>query len=200
MAENHKTVSSASPHRKVAELARAFDAVGELIARVRSDQWSVSTPCTDWSVAQVVEHLISMNRVFTALLLNAPTPRRLGSGVLEDLVSAYRESSKALLDAFAQPGTLEREYVGPLGSASGAERLQIRLYDLLTHGWDLAQATGQPAGLPEDLAEQSLQFVRMQLTEQSRVGRFGPAREVSDDAPAVQRLVAFLGRPVPTSP
>jgi uncharacterized protein (TIGR03086 family) len=200
MAENHKTVSSASPHQKVTELARAFDAVGALIARVRSDQWSVSTPCTDWSVAQLVEHLIGLNRAFTALLISAPTPRRLGSDGLDDLVSAYRVSSNALIDAFAQPGVLEREFVGPLGSATGADRLQIRLYDLLAHGWDLAQATGQPEDLPEDLAEQALQFVRTQVTEQSRVGRFGPAREVSDDASAVRRLVAFLGRPVPNSP
>src|SRR3954453_8737348 len=112
MAENHRTVSSAS-HQKVADLARAFDAVGELIARVRSDQWSVSTPCTDWSVAQLVEHLIGMNRVFRALLSSAPPPRRLGNDGLDDLVSAYRVSSKALIDAFAQPGVLEREFVGP---------------------------------------------------------------------------------------
>ncbi len=85
---------------------------------------------------------------------------------------------------------------GPLGTATGAERLQIRLYDLLAHGWDLAQATGQPAGLPDDLAEQSLAFARTQLTEQARPGRFGPARIVAEQAPAIERLAAFLGRPV----
>ncbi|MGL5808681.1 MAG: hypothetical protein ACRCYQ_01910 [Nocardioides sp.] len=60
-----------------------------------------------------------------------------------------------------------------MGSATGAERLRIRLYDLLAHGWDLAQATGQPAELPDDVAEESLAFARTQL----------------DD-----RLAAFLGR------
>ena len=40
-----------------------------------------------------------------------------------------------------------------MGSATGGERLQIRLYDLLAHGWDLAQATGIPLRLPEDLAD-----------------------------------------------
>jgi uncharacterized protein (TIGR03086 family) len=78
--------------------------------------------------------------------------------------------------------------------------LQIRLYDLLTHGWDLARATGQPADLPDDLAEQSLAFVRTQLTEQARAGRFGPAQNARDNAPALERLVAFLGRPIPTPP
>jgi uncharacterized protein (TIGR03086 family) len=97
-----------------------------------------------------------------------------------------------------RPGVLERAYHGPLGTATGAERLQIRLYDLLAHGWDLAQATEQPADLPDDLAEQSLAFARTQLTEQARPGRFGPAQIVAEPAPAIERLVAFLGRPVST--
>jgi uncharacterized protein (TIGR03086 family) len=118
-------------------------------------------------------------------------------GVVEDdPVGAYRDSAAALRAAFGQPGVLERTYRGPLGAVTGAERLQIRLYDLLARGWDLAQATGQPAELPDDVAEQSLAFVRAQLNEQARPGRFGPAQKVADQAPAIERLVAFLGRPV----
>lgn len=98
--------------------------------------------------------------------------------------------------AFDQPGVLERTYHGPLGAATGAERLHVRIYDLLAHGWDLAQATGQTVELPGDLAEQALTFVQIQLSTQPRSGRFGPAQPVSDDAPAIDRLVAFLGRPV----
>ena len=59
-----------------------------------------------------------------------------------------RESAAALLAAFGQPGVLDRGYQGPLGPATGGDRLRIRLYDLLAHGWDLAQATGQSARLP----------------------------------------------------
>lgn len=50
----------------------------------------------------------------------------------------------AIRVAFAQPGVLQRSYQGPLGTLTGAERLHIRIADLLAHGWDLAQATGQP--------------------------------------------------------
>jgi uncharacterized protein (TIGR03086 family) len=85
----------------------------------------------------------------------------------------------------------------PLGTATGAERLQIRLYDLLAHGWDLAQATGQPAALPEDLAEQALAFAHTYLADQARPGRFAPAQLAADHAPAIERFAAFLGRAVP---
>jgi hypothetical protein len=53
--------------------------------------------------------------------------------------------------------------------------------------------------LPDDLAEQALAFVRTQLSEQARTTRFGPAQLVADDAPAIERLVAFLGRSVDTA-
>lgn len=183
---------------RVEALRRGFDAVGALVAGVRPDQWSAPTPCTEWDVRRVVEHLIGMNRVFAALLDDAPPPRRPAEGLGDDdLVAAYRDSAAALLGAFARPGVLERELVGPLGSATGADRLQIRLYDLLAHGWDLAQATGQRAEVPDELAEQSLAFVRVQLGDDARGDRFAPARPCEPDAPALQRLAAFLGRPGP---
>jgi uncharacterized protein (TIGR03086 family) len=115
-------------------------------------------------------------------------------------VSAYRESSAALLLAFGQPRILDRRYKGPPGTASGAERLQIRLYDLLAYGWDLAPATGQSVDLPDDLVRSSVAFARMQLAGQSRDGRFGPPQDVDGNASAIERLVGFLGRSVTPAP
>ncbi len=193
------TFGCPDPYRLVEQLGRASDAVAGLISNIRADQWSAPTPCTEWTVRQVVNHLIGMNRVFAALLAGQPPPPRPPADHAEqDPVRAYRDSAAALRAAFARPGVLERTYRGPLGTATGAERLQIRLYDLLAHGWDLAQAIGQPDGLPDDLAEQSLVFARTQLTEQARPGRFGPAQDVAEHASAIERLVAFLGRPVST--
>lgn len=181
-------------------LGRASAAVGELIAKVDPDQWSASTPCPDWTVRRLVGHLIGMNRVFTALLAGQSAPRRDPDHVEADPLAAYRDSAVRLRAAFSRPGVLERTFLGPLGAATGAERLQIRLYDLLAHGWDLAQATGQSDGLPDDVAERALAFARTQVSEQARPGRFGSARDIADDAPAIERLVAFLGRRVSSPP
>jgi uncharacterized protein (TIGR03086 family) len=183
----------------VEQLGRASGAVAGLISNIRADQWSAPTPCTDWTVRQLVNHLIGMNRVFAALLAGQPPPPRPSADHIEDdPVGAYRDSAAVLQAAFGRPGVLEHTYNGPLGTATGAERLKIRLYDLLAHGWDLARATEQPADLPDDLAAQSLAFARTQLAGQARPGRFGPAQIVAEQAPAIERLAAFLGRPVST--
>jgi uncharacterized protein (TIGR03086 family) len=68
---------------------------------------------------------------------------------------------------------------------------------MLTHGWDLARATGQPPELPEDLAEQELALFRAQLGTAPRDGSpVGQPQPVADDAAAIDRLAAFLGRRV----
>lgn len=193
---NQNSNSSSPSGSLIDDLDRSSDAVCALIACVRPDQWSESTPCGDWTVRSLVEHLIGMNRVFVATLTGQAQPQRPAVDHGErDPVGAYRDTAAELLAAFGAPGVLGREYHGPLGSATGAERLQIRLYDLLAHGWDLARATGQRAELPDDVAERSLTFARTQVHEQARLGRFGPAQPVDEDAPAIDRLVAFLGRP-----
>ena len=112
---------------RVEQLGRAFAAVGDLITKVRPDQWSDPTPCTDWTVRRLVEHLIGMNRVFAALLCDEPPPRPAADHIEDDPVGAYRDSAARLLAAFDQPGVLGRTYRGPLGEASGAERLQAFL-------------------------------------------------------------------------
>ncbi len=80
------------------------------------------------------------NRVHLDLV---PLPRPSADHVEDDPAGAYRGSAAALQAASGRPGVLERTYHGPLGTATGAERLQIRLYGLLAQGWDLGQATGQ---------------------------------------------------------
>lgn len=181
-------------------LARSFAAVGELIDAIQPDQWSAPTQCMDWTVHRLVEHLVGKNLVFAAVLAEQPLPRR-GDGVPTDqLARAYRDSAAVLVNAFGQPGVLDRSYQGPLGAATGAERLKIRMYDLLAHGWDLAQALGRPADLPEDAVEESLAFARADgRAVRPGGGCFGPARHVADAAPAIVRLVAFLGRDVPAA-
>jgi uncharacterized protein (TIGR03086 family) len=181
-------------------LARSFAAVGELVDAIQPGQWSAPTQCLDWTVHRLVEHLVGKNLVFSAVLAELALPQR-GDGLPSDqLARAYRESAAALLEGFGQPGVLARSYEGPLGVATGAERLKIRMYDLLAHGWDLAEALGRPADLPEDAAEASLAFARADgRAVRPGGGCFSPPRPVAVTAPAIIRLVAFLGRETATS-
>jgi uncharacterized protein (TIGR03086 family) len=179
------------------DLARASAVIGDLIDRIAADQWTAPTPCTAWNVRDVVNHLVGMNLVLAALFTDSAMPERRADRLGADPVGAYRQSASTLQAAAARPGVLERSQATPIGVATGAERLQWRIVDLLAHGWDLVQATGVVVELPDDLAEQALTFAQSQLPSQPRAGRFADPQPVADDARAIDRMAAFTGRRVP---
>ena len=184
----------------VDDLARASVVVSDLVERTAADQWTAPTPCAQWNVRDLVSHLVGLNLVFVAMLDGSPVPERGTDHLGADPAEAYRRSAAALQAAAALPGVLERSQATPLGVATGAERLRWRIADLLVHGWDLGQATGARANLPDDLVEQALTFVRARLPGQPRTGRFDDPQPISDDAPVIDQLAAFTGRPVPWLP
>jgi len=187
-------------------LARALDATGELIAAIGPDQWSNPTPCPEWNVRGLVNHIVFGSRMFAAILGGGAAPSRESLPGLRaidqlgaDPVAAYRRTGADLVAAFADPTVPERVFNTPtVGSVPGAVMLHLRVTETLVHGWDLAMATGQPARLPDDIAEAELAFSRSRLApDVPRTGNpFGPAQPIAEAAPAIDRLAAYLGRPV----
>ncbi|MGH3725583.1 MAG: TIGR03086 family metal-binding protein [Mycobacterium sp.] len=173
-----------------ADFGRASAAVEKLLIGVRPEQWTAPTPCIEWNLRQLVDHLVEVNYAL-AVRFGGP-----GGSAEDDPVAAYRASAQALSDALALPGVLDQTYPGPFAHTTGDKQLQTRLADLLTHGWDLAQVTGLPADLPADLVENALAFVERVAGAFARSGRFGTPQPVSANAPVLDRLAALSGRSV----
>jgi uncharacterized protein (TIGR03086 family) len=186
----------------VADCDRAFAAVQRLVDQVQPDQWTAPTPCTDWDIRQLLNHVANGNTVFAGVADGtrpsgpvSPEERavdRLG----DDPAAGFRATGARMHDAFLTPGFLDGTVNTPmLGEQPGTTVVHMRINELLIHGWDLAQAIGQPPDLPEDLAEGALVLWQTRLADRPRDGMpFGPPVPVPDDAPAIDRLAAFLGR------
>ncbi|WP_078308357.1 MULTISPECIES: TIGR03086 family metal-binding protein [unclassified Mycobacterium] len=179
-----------TPMRPADDFLRASAAIEALIAAVRPDQWDAPTPCTEWNLRQLVNHLVEVNYSLAARF-GGPS-----GGTGEDPVVAYQQSAQALHDALALPGVLEQTYPGPFAHTTGDRQLQVRMADLLTHGWDLAQTTGLPANLPADLVEDALDLVEKRAGAFARSGKFGTPQPVAANAPVLERLAALSGRSV----
>jgi uncharacterized protein (TIGR03086 family) len=179
----------------ITDFDRAATAVGQLVAGVEPGQWPNSTPCAEWDVSQLVDHLIAGNRHFAALIQGQAAAGPADQDPAGDRTASYRTSAAALHAAFARPGALENIHQSPIGPAPGRAIVQLRISEQLLHGWDLAHATGQAPNLPADLAGRALALSRAQLGDASRDGMpFDPPQPVQDDAPAIDRLAAFFGR------
>ena len=142
----------------LAPLAAAVDGTGQLVTAVGEQQWELGTPCTDWTVRQLVNHLVGGDRLATRVLRGEPLPpldqlgRRSGQDQLgADPAGAYRASAEALLAALRTPGVLDRAHTLPVGTLPGPAVVHLRTVETMVHGWDLARATGQPVPFPARL-------------------------------------------------
>lgn len=169
--------------------------MGRLVAAVRDDQWSTATPCPDWTVAELVGHVTMGNRISAALLRGEERPSGAERPPVAELPAAFDRSMADLEEAFGRPGALEQTVPLPIGDIPATAARDLRVTELLVHGWDLAQATGQRVAAPERAVQRALEFSR-EFIHRIPPGRepFAASRAVPDDAPALDRLVALVGR------
>jgi uncharacterized protein (TIGR03086 family) len=181
----------------LSQLGQALGIATELVTSLSAQEWDEPTPCSQWQVRDLVAHLVGGNNRFASAVSGEPAPTRPGDWGDEELGLAFLESGEALTEAFGQPGALDRVVTVPIGPVPGIVALHLRVTELLVHSWDLAQATGRSAEFPEDLAAQELDFSLAKLEDIPPDRRpFGPPQPVADDARAIDRLVACLGRRV----
>jgi uncharacterized protein (TIGR03086 family) len=187
------------------ELYEAFDhavaSTAGTVKAVRPDQAGAPTPCTEWDVRDLLSHIIGTLWLSEALLSDRAPRHPMAPGGLpgtdlagDDLAAAYADASAAALTAAADGDALTRMHTTPLGDMRGPALAGFTTMDIAVHGWDLAKATGQPAGLDDALAAHMLALAEQAITPGSRAPRIGPALPVAMDAPLTDQLVAFLGR------
>jgi uncharacterized protein (TIGR03086 family) len=181
------------------ELVYACQAVGDLIAVIEPVQWTGPTPCSEWNVRDVVNHLVAVNLAFVAWVSHRSNPAQDADLLRGDLVGAYKSSTASLVTALTPADVSDdgNAHTGISRGSNGAQRLQLRVVDLITQNWDLAQATGADILIPDELAERALVFVQSQLTPRfRRLAGFSEPQPIVANAPAIDRLAAFSGRSV----
>jgi uncharacterized protein (TIGR03086 family) len=179
-------------------LDQAVASTGKIVAGVRPDQLGDPTPCAEWDVRELLNHVIGVSDAFSRAAagepIKPPAPRTdyfRGDGY----AAAYEAATAAMLATWHAPGALDATITLPFGDAPGSVAASINFVDVLVHGWDLARATGQDATLDPDLAEPALEVSRNLVSDQFRsAGAFGPEVAAPADASTANRLVAFLGR------
>ena len=117
-------------------LSRAGDGFARRLARVQPDQWTAPTPCTEWDVQALVNHVVGANRRYTLLLHGATAGEvdatRTVDHLGQDPVNSFVTTAAALNAAFCEPGALARtahhpggERTGALGPRQGHQRRRV---------------------------------------------------------------------------
>jgi uncharacterized protein (TIGR03086 family) len=180
------------------QLTEAADAAARVVSGVSPEQFDGPTPCTDWDVRALMNHVI----LWTSYSLER---RAHGESVSEELMStdfaaspdfaaAYRAQLDRALAAWADPAAWDRK-LDVMGSATpAADVAALNLAEMVLHGWDLAVATGQAYALPEAAAQVALAAVEANAELFRQYQGFAPAVAVPGSASALDRTLAAAGR------
>ena len=168
-------------------LARGLDQLAALLADVSEQRLADPTPCAAWTVADLVDHLVSGVGGFATTVRggrmdwSAPPPH-----VGSDRVAVFRAHAEDLMSAWRERHSDHEPVTADWQSA-----------ELAVHTWDLATALGRATGgLDPAVAERGLVFMTAALTPDNRGEAFGPEQPAPDGADAYQRIAAFAGREV----
>ncbi len=187
-----------SEHAEPAKMLDALDSIYEnanrLVADVTAEQWSAQTPCTEWKVRDLVNHMVGTSRFLVAAATratpsDAPDADHLG----DDPVGAFAAAAKMSSEAWRSDGAIDGMVTIPAEMPAIAA-LGVNIIDIGTHCWDLAEAIGADHGLSDSLVGTIDFWNRQVVSDEIRAGGgFGEALE-TDGSDGMSNMLAFVGR------
>jgi uncharacterized protein (TIGR03086 family) len=175
---------------------RTVETWTDRVAAVAADQWDEPTPCTEWSVRDLVNHVTGEER-WTVPLMQGRTIADVGDTLDGDLLGAEAQAAarQAARDAMAvvddrlpSGGKVNLSY----GEEEMDEYVRQLCADHLVHAWDLAAATGGGTTLDPDLVQEIATWFADREDLYRSGGAVGP--RLQGDGDPQSRLLAAFGR------
>ncbi|WP_328473870.1 TIGR03086 family metal-binding protein [Actinoplanes sp. NBC_00393] len=174
-------------------LDAAAPTVTAAVRGVRDDQLDDRTPCADFKVRDLLNHLLQVAQNFQALAHRKDVDWSAGPDRLTgDWRTEFADDVQGLRDVWADPSSLDGTSPG-LGLPQRVVG-QMLVTDLVVHGWDLAKATGQPYRVDDGLLTSTREFLDVMGDTGRQMGAFGPEVTAPDDTDEFGRLLARTGR------
>ncbi len=177
---------------------RAVEGYDRRVHAVAADQWDAPTPCTDWDVRALVNHLV-VEQLWVPETVNGATMEEVGDRfdgdqLGDDPVAAWERAATASLATVAERGALERTVHLSRGEAPAHEYIAEMTMDATAHTWDLARGIGADDRLDSDLVAFSILLLLPMKDELSKSGMFAEPVDVPEDADPQTKLLAMIGR------
>ncbi|WP_425326133.1 TIGR03086 family metal-binding protein [Nocardia otitidiscaviarum] len=190
-----------TPTDLVALNARAVRASSAAVSHCGPADLSKPTPCADWTLRDLLIHMIAQHRGFAAAARGDDNPNHWRPHPLgPDPVADYRAAADDVLDAFAADDILERAFPLPEFTTEfrfpGTQALTFHFIDYVVHTWDVDRTLGRTTTFDDDLLAAALPIAEFVPDDASRTApgaAFAPRRPWTGEA-TLDRIVALLGR------
>jgi uncharacterized protein (TIGR03086 family) len=174
-----------------------------LVRGVADEQLTGPTPCEEYTVADLVDHIGGLTLAFTGAATKTAVggAGSGGSGDGSRLESGWRDRIAHDLDQHAEAWRDPAAYVGMTMAGPiempGQDAASVALNEIVVHGWDLATALGHPFEIDDESVLACMRFAGPFSTPETadqRGDAFGAVISVPDDAPPLDRLLGMMGR------
>lgn len=180
-------------------LESAIASTRVVLERVDTSQMRDRTPCAQWNVSQLINHIVGAQFYFLGILageIRANEPTNFSNG---NFLKAFDNGSNLCVEAFGHEGVMSEILALPSTEITGFSFVRVAATDIFVHGWDLAQATGQSTNLSPDLAAKLLVAAKIAtppVTRSVSGSPFSSERTAPIGACEADQLAAYLGRDV----
>ncbi|MEU3301648.1 TIGR03086 family metal-binding protein [Streptomyces sp. NPDC006678] len=179
--------------------AEALALFTDRVHAVRPEQWDAPTPCAEWSVRDLVNHVASEQFWVPPLVGEGRTIADVGDAFDGDVLGehpavTWDRAASAAKAAFREPGALDRTVTLSYGESTVAAYCSQMVADMAVHAWDLSRGIGADETLPDELVGFTVREVSPYATELVGSGLFGPAVQPPAGADAQTKLLCLLGR------
>jgi uncharacterized protein (TIGR03086 family) len=183
-------------------MEKVLDSAGTVVDNVEPNELGNATPCTEWTVRDVMNHVAGGATMFAECVEQGSVPdERLGQlmggdNLGDDYKGAFHKASERARAAFSGEGALEKTVKLPFGEMPAGVALNIAVMDVMTHTLDIAKATGQTVNDDELLATALTIGQQLITPDFRRPGVFDAEQPAPPDATPADKLLAFAGRKV----
>jgi uncharacterized protein (TIGR03086 family) len=186
-----------------AAVRAAADLAARAVAAVPAAAWAAPTPCRDYDLRALVDHLawgtVLSQRAATRTPLehdwSVPEPPPFLAGKEPpEWAAALAPELDAAADAWADPAAWEGETVMGSSPMPASVVGPMMLAEFVLHGWDVARAAGAPYEVPEELGRAVLAAVEPLAAMGRDGGWYGAEVPVPAGAPAFERALGVTGR------
>jgi len=185
-----RPTQNGAPMDPLTQLGLLGPLLGEVVGGIDPDRLEDATPCADFTVRNVLEHMIGGATAFAAAFRGEEP----AAPVLDDPLARFGPALTDLADAISGPGALDRTVAAPFGEVPGETFARFVVLDGLVHGWDMATATGQAYDPPAELVEAVDAFAHDALDPLRDGQTFADAIEPGPEATPIEALAAYTGR------
>ena len=178
--------------------ARAVDRFTASLRGIPETSWSGATPCSDWDLRALVNHLVGED-LWVPPLVDGKTIAEVGDAFDGDVLGAdpaatAEQAGSSAVAALAESGALARTVHLSFGDFTAEDYAWQVLADHIVHTWDVLAATGGDRTLDPGLVDAAAGWWAGWAEAYRGAGAVGPAVDVGSDASAQDRLLGSFGR------